>query len=71
MYLKRKAIFSDTNYDYTAGIILSIPGNRGRGQYNQFMIIGNSWGTSLRCITPDRKRATLRYAQGDRYMSTG
>ena len=23
----------------------------------------------LRCITPDRKRAHLRQAQGDRYMS--
>jgi exosortase len=27
MYLKRKAIFSDTNYDYTAGIILVLVGS--------------------------------------------
>jgi len=33
-------------------------------------LVGSSWGRCfLRCITPDRKRATLRHAQGDNKYS--
>jgi hypothetical protein len=41
----------------------------GRCQYNQFMIIGNSWGAFLRCITPDRKRAKDIMHSAERFLS--